>query len=106
MKRLVVTNKEGERLSTLLVVGGTIEGMHFSGLDRLKGVKQTRRASDVEFDYHNQAWVAFIRPEFRHGDGPHHFMSESRDACISWERKYLDDRGIAIQTGGCSAGTA
>lgn len=89
MKKLSVILEDGAE-AIVTVDGMFIEGMHFPGMDEIRGIKEMRRASDVEFDAHKQVWVAVIRDEFRRGAGPHSFFALKRSACITWEREYLN----------------
>ena len=90
MKQLTVKLEDGTE-AVLTVDGMFIEGMHFPGMDEIEGIKEMRRASDVEFDAEHQSWHAVIRPEFVHKE-PHRFMAKSRSRCIQWEREYLNNK--------------
>lgn len=88
MKKLIVKLEDGTD-AVLTVDGMFVEGMNFDGLDEIKGIKETRRASDVEFSSEHQLWMATIREEFRHGHEPYFFHHKKRSECIKWERRYL-----------------
>jgi len=93
MKKLTVKLEDGTE-AVLTVDGMFIEGMHFDGLDEIRGVKEQRRASDVEFDGRAQIWCAVIRKEFRRTGIPFVFSDEKRSECIRWERMYLNAQFI------------
>ena len=78
---------------------GVIEGVQNDELPLHEiGNSTMTRASDVIWGVDlaagkdEQLWTAIIRPEFRHGDGPHLFSNKSRQACIDWEISYLNNR--------------
>jgi hypothetical protein len=92
MKKVIVTLEDGTE-TVCTVDGMFIEGMHFDGMDEILGIKETRRASDVEFLADIQMWRATIRPEFRHS-GTTVLTSATfvkRSDAISWERRYLNE---------------
>ena len=93
MKKLNVTLEDGAE-AVLTVDGMFVEGMHFDGMDEIRGIKEMRRASDVEFDSESQKWCAVIRRGFRHGFGPHECQMNKRSECIAWERRYLNREEI------------
>lgn len=89
MKALSVTLEDGTE-ATVFIDGMTLSSMHFDGLDEIEGIKEMRRASDVEFDASKQVWCAIIRKEFRRPDVVQHsYRSTKRSGCIKWERDYL-----------------
>ena len=89
MKTIEVQLTDGQK-TTLKVDGLSVEGLHFDGLDQMDGTKTMRRASTIEFDGDSQKWVAIIGFNFRKGKGPHVFCDPSREACLRWERAYLN----------------
>jgi len=101
MKQLTVKLEDGTE-AVLTVDGMFIEGMHFPGMDEIEGIKEMRRASDVEFDAERQSWCATIRPEFRRsdiGNTNHRMFSNKRSSCIAWEREYLNNKeGLCSET--------
>ena len=92
MKKLNVTLEDGTT-AVLTVDGMFIEGMQFDGMDEIEGVREIRRASDVEFNVGLQLWRAVIRPEFRTRE-PFIYSAKKRSACIAWEREYLNGEEV------------
>lgn len=93
MKKLNVLLEDGTT-AVVTVDGMFVEGMNFDGMDEIRGIKEIRRASDVEFHSDTQHWVAKIRPEFMRDDTViHSFCAIKRSDCIKWEREYLNARG-------------
>ena len=97
MRRLNVQLPDGST-ATLTVDKMSCAGMHFPGMDRLKGHKKTTRASDIEFDESIQKWIAVIRPEFRANGMDYTFSHTDRGECVKWERGILNE-SIRNQSG-------
>lgn len=94
MKKLKVQLEDGTE-SVITVEGMVVHGMQFDGMDEIHGMREIRRASDVEFDIGRQLWHALIRHEFRRKDLPdhvsyHQVYCERRADAIRWEREYLN----------------
>ncbi len=64
---------------------GRAQGLYTEAIDlSLLGVLSIRRATSIEFDNSKQYW------RVRDPQGFALFNSPSREACVAWERQYLE----------------
>ena len=73
-------------MNTLLITpDGKVRGLYTEALDlSTLGQLEVHRALAIEFDNRVQAWRVYDAM------GDCLYCSPSREACLAWERKYLD----------------
>lgn len=83
-------------MSAAIIVtpAGTVECLYTEAID-LAGLGELRvkRATDIAFDGASQLWVV------RDNGGREQYRHASREACLAWERSYLQEKEDAKHGG-------
>ena len=73
--------------SIIVTPTGTVECLYTEAIDLAKlGDLSVKRATDIAFDDASQLWVV------RDTGGREQYRHASREACLTWERDYLDQK--------------